>query len=176
MWRTNLGFGNTLGARECFWQHFRYVSVNRRNLIPLPISSPDWNHVLIVSENFQNISNFEKILILWRRARKKYARKVRLYSVRTRNQITSLAMTANSKNSENSKHHQLSSKWIFLYPRHNWSDLLFLFILIVFYYYVLLDVYPPRNFIYILVFPVNSMNNEIIGIILIHGQGPWPKV
>ena len=103
---------------------------------------------------------------------KKYARKVRLYSVRTRNQITSLAMTANSKNSENSKHHQLSSKWIFLYPRHNWSDLLFLFILIVFYYYVLLDVYPPRNFIYILVFPVNSINNEIIGTILIHGQGP----
>ena len=107
---------------------------------------------------------------------KKYARKVRLYSVRTRNQITSFAMTANSKNSENSKHHQLSSKWIFLYPRHNWSDLLFLFILIVFYYYVLLDVYPPRNFIYILVFPVNSINNEIIGTILIHGQGPWQRV
>ena len=77
---------------------------------------------------------------------KKYARKVRHYSVRTRNQITSFPMTANSKTPKIQKSKPSSSKLIFLYLRHNWSDLLFLFILIVFYYYVPLDVYPPRNF------------------------------
>ena len=74
-------------------------------------------------------------------------KRVRHYSVRTRNQITSFPMTANSKTLKIWKFKPSSSKLIFLYLRHNWSDLLFLFILIVFYYYVLLDVYPPRNFI-----------------------------
>ena len=103
---------------------------------------------MIVSENFQKKFRISKRFWSCDVVHEKVCTKrVRHYSVRTRNQITSFAMTANSKNSEIiQNHHQLSSKLIFLYPRHNWSDLLFLFILIVFYYYVLLDVYPPRNF------------------------------
>ena len=66
--KTKWVLGKILG--NIFGWHFEYVSGNRRNFISLPKSSPDKNHVLIVSENFQKISNFEKILILWRRARK----------------------------------------------------------------------------------------------------------
>ena len=142
--KTNLVLGNILG------NIFGNTSMYR---VTGEISYPFQNRHLIkimfwlsqkISRRFRISKRFWSCDVVHEKV---CTKRVRHYSVRTRNQITSFAMTGNSKNSEIiQSHHQLSSKLIFLYPRHNWSDLLFLFILIVFYYYVLLDVYPPRNF------------------------------